>query len=598
MGPNPTTAVSPDDVDAGVIPRALTAIFAKLQEKRAQQAESGADLEYQVSVQFLELYGEEIRDLLVTTTTRSSHEKLTIRDLGIDEPEVVGATQTPVTSAAQALQCLAHGMLRRVTGATAMNESSSRSHAILSVCIEQAILFKSTSTREASTNTDEEQIQVTRSKFNFVDLAGAERQKRTGASGKRLKEGIDINKGLSNLGNVISALGDPKKRGRTHVPYRDAKLTRLLKGSLGGNHKTLMIACVSPAAVNMSESLNCLRYANRAKNIQNKAVVNVDANTRLVQELQGQVAALASDLLKAIDGNTSKIQFTRDNLLTLADGGTVGSVAKTLTPSKAVTSTNLDVHMRLKDTEQELFKMQSLLRQTQTYHDDAEIELLTVRAQNNLFDAQISALVKEGSNGYVISDVIEQSFMEKAVAYENEIATLRQRLRETDTAKNFCMLDNDKSIDDIFVNHDHDGDSLILREESALDVSRNNLMRIRTALLTEKSKDLLISRDFDSISTPTAGDIETEDKVDQDKADTLANRYLKPDDRDDDALSKFDARDHESTDRKLNQFSIEIEELSRSIETKERLIQQMKRNKEREAVCRTRDIVNNFAILV
>eukprot|EP00957_Ditylum_brightwellii_P051570 3910865-Ditylum_brightwellii.AAC.1 len=128
------------------------------------------------------------------------------------------------------------------------------------------------------------------SKFHFVDLAGSERQKRSQAEGKRLKEGIDINKGLLVLGNVISALGDPKKqkRGKTFVPYRDSKLTRLLKGSLGGNHKTLMVACVSPSSSNLEESLNCLRYANRAKNIQNNAVVNVDAASRLVAELRGQ----------------------------------------------------------------------------------------------------------------------------------------------------------------------------------------------------------------------------------------------------------------------------------------------------------------------
>ena len=313
MGPNPTTTVSDEDIDAGVIPRAMTAIFDSLRLKKERQCrESSADLDFQVSVQFIELYGEEIRDLLVTSTAQRNHEKLTIRDLGTDEPEVVGATQVQVSSAVQALECLAHGMLRRVTGATAMNESSSRSHAILSVCIEQSVLFKTKADLDVSIHGVEEHIQVTRSKFNFVDLAGAERQKRTGASGQRLKEGIDINKGLSNLGNVISALGDPKKRGRSHVPYRDAKLTRLLKGSLGGNHKTLMIACVSPAAINMGESLNCLRYANRAKNIQNKAVVNVDASTRLVQDLQLQVAALASNLLTALDGKMEDIQFSRD----------------------------------------------------------------------------------------------------------------------------------------------------------------------------------------------------------------------------------------------------------------------------------------------
>jgi hypothetical protein len=123
------------------------------------------------------------------------------------------------------------------------------------------------------------------------------RQKRTQSEGLRLKEGIDINKGLLVLGNVISALGDPKKQGKTFVPYRDSKLTRLLKGSLGGNHKALIIACVSSSSSNMEESLNCLRYANRAKNIKNHAIVNVDATSRLVADLRSKVQALSTDLL-------------------------------------------------------------------------------------------------------------------------------------------------------------------------------------------------------------------------------------------------------------------------------------------------------------
>jgi Kinesin motor domain len=137
------------------------------------------------------------------------------------------------------------------------------------------------------------------SKFQFVDLAGSERQKRTGAQGKRLKEGIDINKGLLVLGNVISALASNSP----FVPYRDSKLTRMLRGSLGGNHKTLMIACVSPSPANFDESLNCLRYANRAKNITNQARVNTSSLNleKVVDQLQSQLGVLARALLHAAD---------------------------------------------------------------------------------------------------------------------------------------------------------------------------------------------------------------------------------------------------------------------------------------------------------
>lgn len=177
---------------------------------------------------------------------------------------------------------LTRGMLRRVTSATAMNVESSRSHAIMSVMLEQ--ITRSSSEGEG------EAVVVRKSKYNFFDLAGSERSKRTHAKGQRLREGININKGLLVLGNVISALASGDK----FVPFRDSKLTRLLRGSLGGNHKTLMIACASPSHKNAEESLNCLRYANRAKNIQNKATVNVDPHSKLVNALRGQVVSFVA----------------------------------------------------------------------------------------------------------------------------------------------------------------------------------------------------------------------------------------------------------------------------------------------------------------
>ncbi|XVF39643.1 hypothetical protein PTKIN_Ptkin01aG0050100 [Pterospermum kingtungense] len=144
-------------------------------------------------------------------------------------------------------------------------------------------------------------------KLHLVDLAGSERAKRTGADGMRLKEGIHINKGLLALGNVISALGDEKKRKEGgHVPYRDSKLTRLLQDSLGGNSKTVMIACVSPADTNAEETLNTLKYANRARNIQNKAVINRDPMAAQLQTMRSQIEQLQAELLfYRGDGNTS-----------------------------------------------------------------------------------------------------------------------------------------------------------------------------------------------------------------------------------------------------------------------------------------------------
>ena len=146
---------------------------------------------------------------------------------------------------------------------------------------------------------------VIQSKFHFVDLAGSERAKKTGATGTRMMEGISINAGLLALGNVIAALGDARLKSK-HVPFRDSKITRLLQDSLGGNSKTLMIACVSPARSNMLETKNTLNYANRAKNIKNKAVVNRDPRSRQILQLRQRVKELEQQLNS---GNTYAVGF-------------------------------------------------------------------------------------------------------------------------------------------------------------------------------------------------------------------------------------------------------------------------------------------------
>lgn len=343
--------------------------------------------EFEVKLQFLELYGEDVRDLLTTSPTQ---QKIIIRDKAGDA-EALGATSVPCATAQEAMVCLTRGMLRRVTGATAMNAESSRSHAIMSVMIEQ--ITRSTD------DVGGDAIVASNSKFNFVDLAGSERSKKTHAKGQRLREGININKGLLVLGNVISALalGDGK-----FVPFRDSKLTRLLRGSLGGNHKTLMIACASPSNKNAEESLNCLRYANRAKNIQNKATVNVDPHSRLVNALRGQVTSLAGELLrlsKAGGGIVDNDRFALELLEVLVKGGkdaqaikisakTKGGDSSKSAESKSLTNTTVDnnqsssssvgeltaelekTRLSLKETEQDLAEKSEKLEAALAEHND------------------------------------------------------------------------------------------------------------------------------------------------------------------------------------------------------------------------------------
>lgn len=437
MGGGMTTAMMQEQ-NQGVLPRAIRNIFQKLQ-KQQESSSVGSSYEYEVRVQFLELYGEEIRDLL-NPRTSSSAPKLSIRDIGNGEPEVIGATMHKVDSADQALLCLTSGMCRRVTGSTAMNETSSRSHAILSLVVEQSIILEvdpmqQSTTITSSNCTDEEEnsqiqdseqhVQSKVSRFNFVDLAGSERQKRTQATGQRLKEGIDINKGLLVLGNVISALGDPKKQG-AFVPYRDSKLTRLLKGSLGGNHKTLMIACVSPSSSNMEETLNCLRYANRAKNIQNHAVVNVDATSQIVAGLKGKIQRLAIDLIKAKTGKLDECSFSMSVIEALANGSDADEEENIRT---ANTQSALSHSPRFFDPSNVSDQVHSPFRKryqdSPTIEAKAEAEAQTLRTENEAYRLQVQSL----SQGKDPSNALQKAYVTKAIEYEREISRLKKEIQ-------------------------------------------------------------------------------------------------------------------------------------------------------------------------
>ncbi|KAG5310628.1 KIF4 protein, partial [Acromyrmex insinuator] len=252
--------------EKGIIPRAIYDIFEIIQSKE--------DWSFKVAVSFMELYQEQLYDLL--SDKQKSQSIVDIRE-DSKNIKIVGITEKPVEDARETLKCLTQGSLGRVTGATAMNAHSSRSHAIFTLCIHQQ--------KKDDPNT------ATVAKFHLVDLAGSERSKKTQTTGERFKEGVNINKGLLALGNVISQLGDGASG--TYIGYRDSKLTRLLQDSLGGNSMTLMVACVSPADYNLDETLSTLRYADRARKIKNKPIVNQDPKVaeinrlnKLVQELR------------------------------------------------------------------------------------------------------------------------------------------------------------------------------------------------------------------------------------------------------------------------------------------------------------------------
>lgn len=268
-----TADVPLDAATEGVIPRAAAAIIDELRGD-----------EYSLSASFLELYNEELIDLLTDPAYEAP--PVQIRE---NRGEIIwaGVRQQPVASADTIVECLRRGMVYRQTHETEMNAHSSRSHAIFTLTLRRGA-------RGAAPLRSPRRDPATVSKLHFVDLAGSERLKRTAATGDRAREGIAINAGLHALGNVIATLGDPARRS-AHVPYRDSKLTRLLQDSLGGNAYTLMIACVSPLEANASETLNTLQYAQRARHIRNAVIQNVvtDSADELHAEVQRLRAALA-----------------------------------------------------------------------------------------------------------------------------------------------------------------------------------------------------------------------------------------------------------------------------------------------------------------
>ncbi|KAM9586578.1 kinesin-like protein KIF27 isoform 2-T3 [Morphnus guianensis] len=270
--------------EKGIIPRAIQELFQHISENR--------NIDFHVKVSYIEVYKEELRDLLELET---SVKELHIREDEKGNTVIVGAKEFQVECADEVISLLESGNAARHTGTTQMNEHSSRSHAIFTISICQKQSAESQRNSDAAQDSSWKSVQMIASKFHFVDLAGSERVTKTGNTGERFKESIQINSGLLALGNVISALGDPKRKS-VHIPYRDAKITRILKDSLGGNAKTVMITCISPSSSDFDESLNSLKYANRAKNIRNKPVVNYNPDQDRIDEMELEIRLLREAL--------------------------------------------------------------------------------------------------------------------------------------------------------------------------------------------------------------------------------------------------------------------------------------------------------------
>ncbi|OAD02129.1 hypothetical protein MUCCIDRAFT_153275 [Mucor lusitanicus CBS 277.49] len=275
MGTSTTADFSSEHV--GIVPRFADNLFRWI---KCQPDTSNT--QYCVKVSFLELYNEDIIDLL---SANNKNAAITIRENANGNITWSGVQEEPIQGAADLLSCLSRGSTARTTASTDMNASSSRSHAIFSVSLTQHM--------QVAVENNDTIAKTLESKFHFVDLAGSERVLYYYPT-STAKEGISINSGLLALGNVISALGDESRRQQQHIPYRNSKLTRLLQDSLGGNSQTLMLACVSPADTNANETLSTLKYANRAKNITNTVVLNQQQS--LTDTLKEEIAHLKEEI--------------------------------------------------------------------------------------------------------------------------------------------------------------------------------------------------------------------------------------------------------------------------------------------------------------
>ncbi|KAJ1963234.1 hypothetical protein GGI12_002172 [Dipsacomyces acuminosporus] len=299
----------------GIIPRALRWIFQWVHAQnmgsgngensgftslnqstpRASPVQSGID----ARISFLEVYNEVLIDLIAQRQCRGVRPPIFIREDTKGNILWTGVKEVPVADAHDAMAILIDGSHERQTGVTRMNEKSSRSHAIYTISLTQTRLRKRSGSAESGEPAAREPVKIV-SKLHFVDLAGSERLKKTLAVGERQREGISINSGLLALGNVISALGDTQRGPMSYVPYRDSKLTHMLRDSLGGNAQTLLIACVSAAESNLAETVNTLKYAARARNIKNRGGVNMvsmgRASAKEVESLRSMVKKLKSEV--------------------------------------------------------------------------------------------------------------------------------------------------------------------------------------------------------------------------------------------------------------------------------------------------------------
>lgn len=397
----------------GLTPRSFEHIF--------QEVAVRENTKFLVRASYLEIYNENVRDLLGADQTATLELK--------EHPErgvyVKDLTEHVVHNTAEVIKLMAAGSKNRSVGATLMNADSSRSHSIFTIWLEAC--------EQSTDGSDESRLRA--SKLNLVDLAGSERQSKTGATGDRLKEATKINLSLSALGNVISALVDGKAK---HIPYRDSKLTRLLQDSLGGNTKTLMVAAISPADNNYEETLSTLRYANRAKNIKNKAVINEDPKDALLRQYQEEITKLKA-LLAGQLGLDPAAALAALNAVSGAAGpkaiGSSGQGQSRAARQQGAGASNSRSEQGADDAEEE--KEEAARSTSKLAADAAEVQRMRQQQAEELkrreealkreYDAQLASLQQAYEEQRMTNEKLEQEFERLTAEFNSKQQQVRKQ---------------------------------------------------------------------------------------------------------------------------------------------------------------------------
>ncbi|XP_061496308.1 kinesin-like protein KIF21A isoform X6 [Rhineura floridana] len=558
----------------GIISRAVKHLYRCIEGKKHAAIKQGLPPpEFKVNAQFLELYNEEVLDLFDTTRDIDSKNKksnIKIHEDSAGGIYTVGVTTRTVNAEAEMMQCLKLGALSRTTASTQMNVQSSRSHAIFTIHLCQTRVCSpidadnTADNRILSESSQLNEFETLTAKFHFVDLAGSERLKRTGATGERAKEGISINCGLLALGNVISALGDKSKK-VTHVPYRDSKLTRLLQDSLGGNSQTVMIACVSPSDRDFMETLNTLKYANRARNIKNKVMVNQDRASQQISSLRSEITRLQMELMEYKSGKR------------IIDEEGVESINDMFHENAMLQTENNNLRVRVKAMQETIDALRA--RITQLVSDQANQVLARAGEGNEEISNMIHNYIKE------IED-LRAKLLESEAVNEN----LRRNLSRASTRSTYfggpsafsaSVLPADKETIEILDLAKKDLEKLKKKEKKKkkrLQKLEESSQEERSAVKEENTDNEQEKRDEKGISERENHELETEEG--QELSDHEEEEEEEEEDDDDmEVVESSDESDSDS-DEKAN-FQADLANITCEIAIKQKLIDELENSQRR-----------------